>query len=150
MSFIGHDQVDPLDSMMSTNTELATIRSSIVTVILLSTTNANSSTLIPPQQKSQILLISISTLSVAIILSLMLIIICLSMALKHIVQSGTLSATCSSDSVNVYAELEPYDGINVAAEDWHTNEPEDEQNVLGAYEVIPLHDVSNHSVATPV
>ena len=66
------------------------------------------------------------------------------MVLKHIVQSETLSATCSSDddSVNVYAELESsfsHDSDAVEGESQFEfsapNESEDEpQDVPGAYE----------------
>ena len=69
------------------------------------------------------------------------------MVLKHVVrsESQTLSATCSSDSVNVYAELESsflHDSHAVEGESQFSapNEFEDEQDidVPGAYERISI------------
>lgn len=100
------DVLDP-DTVTPTS-NFDTIKPSDSIVIPSSATKFSTSTSIPPQKKSQTLLISISILGGAIILSLVLIIICLAMTLKHIVQSETLTATCSLnlDSANVYAELE--------------------------------------------
>jgi hypothetical protein len=67
------------------------------------------------------------------------------MALKHIVRSGTLSSrsTCSSDSINVYAELESnlshdFDAVEGESQYSAQNEAEDQQDVPGAYERISI------------
>ena len=135
--------IDTLDTVASSNTD----KSPIVT--LSSATQFNSYNKTPKEKKSQTLLISISTVSGAIILSFILIIACLVMVLKHIVRSERLSATCSSDSVNVYAELEanfPRDINNVEGESQNSvsNQPENQQV---DYERISIHD--GHSATSP-
>ena len=128
--------IDTLDTVTSSNTDNSPI------VTLSSATQFNSYDSTPKEKKSQALLISISTVSGAIILSFVLIIACLVMVLKHIVRSERLSATCSSDSVYVYAELEanfPRDINNVEGESQNSvsNEPENQQV---DYERISSHD----------
>ena len=141
--------LDVLDPDTVTPTKYDTIKSSDSIVIPSSAITFSTSISIPPQKKSQTLLISISTLSGAIILSLVVIIICLAMILKHIVQSETLSATCSFDSANVYAELEssfPHYSDTVEGESQVSdpNESRDEQDVPRAsiYERISIQGLS--------
>ena len=65
------------------------------------------------------------------------------MILKHIVRSETLSATCLSGSINVYAELEssfPHKSNAVEGDSQLSapNESEDERDVPGTYERISV------------
>ena len=65
----------------------------------------------------------------------------IAVALKYIVRSEKVSTTNSTDSVNVYAELEPNftHNINEEEENWFsgTNQSE-EQDIPGDYERTPL------------
>lgn len=129
--------IDTLDTVTSINTD----KSPIVT--LSSATQFKSYNSTPKEKKSQTLLISISTVSGAIILSFVSIIACLAMVLKHIVRSERLSATCSSDSINVHTELGAnlpcdIDNVEGGSQCSVSNEPENQQDVLGDYEKISL------------
>ena len=141
------DVLDPDTVTPTSNFDTIKPSDPIVIIMPSSATKFSTSTSIPPQKKSQTLLISISTLCGVIILSLVLIIMCLAMALKHIVrsESRTLSATCSSDSINVYAELEssfPHESDAVEGDSQLSapNESQDEQDVPGpgVYERISI------------
>ena len=118
--------------MWPTNTDMRSM--------ITSTKSVHTMIVVMPPQGSKVLLISISTFSALVILLMTLVILCLIVALNHIMHKSPAMYT----SQNIYAELEP-GSIHETP-----NQFEDKGDILGAYERISLSSSDGSNVSPPV